>query len=85
VDSSSPVIAVEVASKAEALIWWHQLMEAGVYVNLILPPATPTASCLLRCSLSAAHTPEQVDRIRKAFLDLPGAGVAAEPVLAASR
>ena len=81
----SPVIAVEVASKAEALIWWHQLMEAGVYVNLILPPATPTASCLLRCSLSAAHTPEQVDRIRKAFLDLPGAGVAAEPVLAASR
>lgn len=80
----SPVIAVQVGSRSEGLAWWHQLMEAGVYVNLILPPATPTGTCLLRCSLSAAHTPEQVDQIRQAFLGLLDSGVAADPSLAAS-
>jgi len=67
-----PVVAVEVESKAQALAWWKELMQQGVYVNLVLPPATPSGSCLLRCSLSAAHTKAQVDRIQSAFLSLPG-------------
>ena len=29
---------------------------SGVYVNLALPPGTPNGLCLLRCSVSAAHT-----------------------------
>ena len=28
---------------------------------------TPSTSCLLRCSLSAAHTTEQIDQIIEAF------------------
>ena len=65
-----PVIAVEVGSQEEALGWWQRMMEQGIYVNLVLPPATPSGHCLLRCSLSAAHSPEQVARIRDAFLSL---------------
>ncbi|MBP7711911.1 MAG: aminotransferase class I/II-fold pyridoxal phosphate-dependent enzyme [Gammaproteobacteria bacterium] len=73
----SPVVAVEVGSQEQALVWWHDLLARGVYVNLILPPATPSGACLLRCSLSAAHTPEQVDAILAAFLALrPIAGEA---------
>ena len=73
----SPVVAVEVGSQEQALVWWHDLLARGVYVNLILPPATPSGACLLRCSLSAAHTPEQVDAILAAFLALrPTAGEA---------
>ena len=26
-----------------------------------VPPGTPHGECLLRCSVSAAHTPEQID------------------------
>lgn len=66
----SPVVAVEVESKAEGLGWWQALMERGVYVNLVLPPATPTGGCLLRCSLSAAHSPAQVEQIVQAFISL---------------
>ena len=29
---------------------------SGIYVNLMIPPATPNGECLLRCSISAAHT-----------------------------
>jgi 8-amino-7-oxononanoate synthase len=38
-----------------------------VYVNLVLPPATPAGITLVRCSVSASHTPEQIDQIIHAF------------------
>ena len=63
----SPVIAVRLATRDSALSQWCTLLERGVYVNLVLPPATPDGSCLLRCSVSAGHTPEQIDRIGEAF------------------
>jgi len=39
----------------------------GVYVNLMLPPATPNGVSLIRCSVSAVHTPEQINKICAAF------------------
>jgi 8-amino-7-oxononanoate synthase len=47
--------------------FWSALLRAGVYLNLALPPATPTSSPLLRSSVSAAHTPEQIDQCLAAF------------------
>jgi 7-keto-8-aminopelargonate synthetase-like enzyme len=35
----------------------------GVYVNLALPPATPSGTALLRCSVCAAHSTEQLRRV----------------------
>ena len=65
-----PVVAVVVAGRDHAIGAWKVLLDHGVYVNLVLPPATPTGAPLLRCSLSAAHTPEQVDAILTAFSGL---------------
>ncbi len=68
---TSPVVAVTLGrSKETALAVWHQLLARGVYVNLVMPPATPGTNCLLRCSLSAAHSRDQVDRIIDAFSSL---------------
>jgi 8-amino-7-oxononanoate synthase len=65
---TSPVVPVVLGeSKEEALASWVQLLERGVYVNLVMPPATPSGRCLLRCSCSAAHTAEQIDTIIDAF------------------
>jgi 8-amino-7-oxononanoate synthase len=63
----SPIVAVRLEDKAEAFALWSGLLERGVYVNLVLPPATPDGNCLLRSSVSAGHTPEQMDRICGAF------------------
>jgi 8-amino-7-oxononanoate synthase len=63
----SPIIAVRLEDKAEAFALWNGLLERGVYVNLVLPPATPDGNCLLRSSVSAGHTPEQMERICEAF------------------
>ena len=37
------------------------LYEAGVYVNPVLPPATPEGECLLRTSYMASHTEALLD------------------------
>jgi 8-amino-7-oxononanoate synthase len=63
----SPIVAVRLEDKAEAFALWNGLLEQGVYVNLVLPPATPDGNCLLRSSVSAGHTPEQMERICEAF------------------
>ena len=67
----SPVVAVMAGSREHALGCWQHLLEAGVYLNLILPPAAPDGSALLRCSVSAAHSDEQIDQIIEAFKNLP--------------
>ncbi len=72
----SPVVAVTIEDRDQAIRWWNQLLQHGAYVNLVMPPASPGDHSLLRCSVSAAHTPGQIDRILEAFatLENPAAG-----------
>jgi 8-amino-7-oxononanoate synthase len=63
----SPVVGVHVRKAEEALRAWQFLLERGVYVNLVPPEGSPGPFCLLRVSLSAAHTPDQLDGIVEAF------------------
>lgn len=62
-----PVIAALLDTREEALALWRGLHEHGVYVNLIFPPATPDGKSLVRISVCAAHTDEQIDKICEAF------------------
>ena len=66
----SPVVAVTVEDRGQSIQWWNQLLESGIYVNLVMPPASPGDYSLLRCSVSAAHTSAQIDRILAAFAAL---------------
>ena len=63
----SAIIAVILTDQAQAVAMWQALLEGGLYVNMARPPATPAGTFLLRCSLCAAHTSEQVGRILDAF------------------
>lgn len=62
-EQKSPIVAVRLPSPELAVHMWHELLKAGVYVNLALPPATPANEALLRCSVCAAHTKEQLSQI----------------------
>lgn len=63
----NPVIGVAGETLEEGIGIWNTLYDNGVYVNMALPPAIPGGKCLLRCSVSAAHTPEQMDIVVRAF------------------
>jgi 8-amino-7-oxononanoate synthase len=62
-EQKSPIVAIRLPNPELAIHVWHQLLAAGVYVNLALPPATPSNEALLRCSVCAAHTKEQLSSI----------------------
>jgi 8-amino-7-oxononanoate synthase len=66
----SPVVAVTIKDRDQAIAWWSRLLHNGAYVNLVMPPASPTTDSLLRCSVSAAHSDAQIDRIISAFAQL---------------
>jgi 7-keto-8-aminopelargonate synthetase-like enzyme len=46
---------------------WQAMLELGVYVNMSRPPATPAGVFLLRCSLCAEHSAEQLDTVLERF------------------
>ncbi len=62
-EPQSAIIAVIVEDLEKGAALWSALLENGLYVNLARPPATPQGMTLMRCSLCAEHSSEQVDDI----------------------
>lgn len=63
----SAIIAVIMPDLEQGAMMWEALLNEGLYVNLARPPATPANMTLLRCSLCAEHSGEQVDEILGMF------------------
>lgn len=63
----SAIIAVIMPDMLQGAMMWQALLHNGLYVNLARPPATPANMTLLRCSLCAEHSSEQVDEILAIF------------------
>jgi len=68
--TSSPIVAITMPDTERAIGMWNALLQNGVYLNLALPPATPDSRPLLRTSVSAAHTDEQIDQVLAVFAEL---------------
>jgi glycine C-acetyltransferase/8-amino-7-oxononanoate synthase len=66
--AESPIIAVCLEDAQTTARAWSELLAAGVYVNMAIPPATPQGLNLLRCSVCAAHSVEQIDTVIAAFI-----------------
>ncbi|MFW5816693.1 MAG: serine palmitoyltransferase [Wenzhouxiangella sp.] len=65
-----PVAAIILPDRDTALAHWRGLLAAGVYANLMIPPATPAGLNLLRISLSAAHSDQDVDQVIAALAEM---------------
>lgn len=63
----SAIIAVIMPDLEKGAMMWEALLKEGLYVNLARPPATPAGMTLLRCSLCAEHSAEQVTTILGMF------------------
>jgi len=58
----SPIVPILIGPEELTVGMWQALLEAGLYVNIVLPPGCPKGQCLLRTSYSSAHTPAQIDQ-----------------------
>ena len=66
-EAQSAIIAVIMPDLETGAAMWQALLEEGVYVNLARPPATPANMTLLRCSLCAEHSSDEVQTILQRF------------------
>lgn len=66
-EPESAILAVLLPDQEKAVRMWQALLEHGLYVNMARPPATPSGVYLLRCSLCANHSSEQVEQILGMF------------------
>ncbi|MFZ5749117.1 MAG: serine palmitoyltransferase [Pseudomonadota bacterium] len=63
----SAIVAVILNDQEQAVMMWQALLENGLYVNMARPPATPAGTFLLRCSLCAEHSAEQIETVLGMF------------------
>nr|WP_280638981.1 aminotransferase class I/II-fold pyridoxal phosphate-dependent enzyme [Sphingomicrobium aestuariivivum] len=66
-EPQSAIISVIMPDLERGAMMWEALLQEGLYVNLARPPATPAGMTLLRCSLCALHSDEQVGDILGMF------------------
>ncbi|HWK40594.1 MAG TPA: aminotransferase class I/II-fold pyridoxal phosphate-dependent enzyme [Croceibacterium sp.] len=66
-EPQSAIVAVIMPDLERGAAMWEALLEEGLYVNLARPPATPAGMTLLRCSLCAEHSSEEVETILGMF------------------
>jgi 8-amino-7-oxononanoate synthase len=65
--SQSPIIPILVGDWGTCLEVWRHLHGEGIFVNPVLPPAVPPGRCMLRISVTAGHTREQLDWVLDRF------------------
>lgn len=74
-ESETPIIPIYTYTPIRTMVACNVLFENGVYVNPVIPPATPQNECLIRTSYTATHTKELMDKamdiIAKVLHELP--------------
>jgi 8-amino-7-oxononanoate synthase len=64
--SQSPIIPVVIGDMYTCFQFWKDLLEEGVFVNAVVPPAVPQGQSLMRTSYMATHTNDELDFILEA-------------------
>jgi 8-amino-7-oxononanoate synthase len=60
--SESPIIPIYVRDNLKTFAYSTACFESGVFINPVVSPAVPSEESLIRFSLMATHTFEQIDR-----------------------
>ena len=66
----TPIIPIYTYTPMRTLVACKQLFDRGVYVNPVLPPATPEGQCLIRTSYTSTHTEALMDEAAEIIADV---------------
>jgi len=61
-NSESPIIPIKIGNDIETFLYFKTLLDNGVFINCVIPPAVKEGSSLLRFSVMATHTKKQIDK-----------------------
>lgn len=66
-ESTTPLIPVVLGDKRKVYFFWQKLLQEGVFTVMAIPPAVPPKRDLIRTSITAAHTEDDLERIAAAM------------------
>ena len=69
-DSIAPIIPIYTYTLMRTFVIAKMLYQQGVYVNPVIPPATPEGQCLIRTSYTATHTKALIDEAVNIIADV---------------
>ncbi len=46
---------------------WQELYDRNIFVNIFIPPATPTGTCIIRNSVMATHEQNHLDYLIETY------------------
>jgi 8-amino-7-oxononanoate synthase len=65
--AETPIVPLHVGTMEYALVMCKRLEEEGIFINPIVPPATPPGDCLIRVSFMATHTRKDLEFALEVF------------------
>ena len=65
--SETPIVPVMVGDDDLTMAFWKGLWDEGIFTTPAVPPSVPVGHSIIRTSVNANHTPEQLGRLLEAF------------------
>jgi 8-amino-7-oxononanoate synthase len=65
--SQTQIVPVLIGPDELTVAFWKALWDAGIFTTPALPPGVPANGSLIRTSVNANHTPEQIERLVETF------------------
>lgn len=65
--TQTPIVPVLIGPDDLTMLFWKALWEEGVFTTPALPPGVPVGHAIIRTSVNANHTADQLDRLLAAF------------------
>ncbi|MEX2542588.1 MAG: pyridoxal phosphate-dependent aminotransferase family protein [Trueperaceae bacterium] len=65
--SETPIVPVLIGPDDLTMLFWKGLWEEGIFTTPALPPGVPSGQAIIRTSVNANHTIEQLDALLAAF------------------
>ena len=65
--SETPIVPVLIGEESRTFRFWQGLWDAGIFTSPAIPPGVPEGQCIVRTSITARHSHDDIEEILIAF------------------
>jgi 8-amino-7-oxononanoate synthase len=65
--SETPIVPVLIGEESKTFRFWQGLWDAGIFTSPAIPPGVPDGQCIVRTSITARHSHDDLEEILFAF------------------
>lgn len=69
-DAPTAIVPVIIGEDEKAFVFWRELFDAGVFVNVFISPGVPPGMQMMRTSYMATHEERHLNRLLEVFGDI---------------